>query len=79
MVKVIIKNTAGNRECVVETTKTPAQILEDVGIDTCGAIVSLNGSPLSPTAFGKTLEASGIKDGETAYLTSIVKADGARI
>ena len=78
MIKVIIKtNTVRNKEVTAETTTTPAQVFNEIGVSVAGASVNLNGMILTATDLNSSFEALGVADGTVVNLNSVIKADGA--
>ena len=78
MVKVFVKNNTTREEVIKELSATPLSVFSDQGIDISGSQVNLNGTVLTSDKFNQTFEQLGVTDGATVYLTSVVKADGAR-
>lgn len=77
MIKVIVKSNFVRKEVTAELTQTPQEIFSNLGIDPAGASQTLNGSFLSAVQLNTPFESLDIQDGSVAYLSSIVKADGA--
>lgn len=73
----ITTNTERRPEIVTPTTQKIAEALEQNGISTTGATVSLNGRILDAPDYGKTFSESGVTAGQTAILSVVVKADSA--
>lgn len=70
--------TVGDRIVEVEMLdETLANALDKRGIKTTGATVSLNGRTLNTSDHSKTFSEMGIKDGQQAILSVVVKADSA--
>ena len=78
MVKVFVKNNTSREEVITEVSATPLSVFNDQGIDISGSQVNLDGRVLTSDKFNQTFEQLGVADGATVYLTSVVKADGAR-
>ena len=71
-------NTVGERITEVEMLNvTLANALDKRGIKTNGATVSFNGRILDATDYGKTFSEMGVKDGQQAILSVVVKTDSA--
>lgn len=79
MISINVRTNTTRRTVAEEITATPAQVFENLGIDTSSSMVNLNGTPLGASDFGKTFEQLRVEDGSTANLNAIVKADGARL
>lgn len=77
MIKVHVKTNTARQEVVAEVTDTPMQVLERANVGISRSMININGATLTATDLHSAFEALGVTDGDTVYLNSIVKADGA--
>ena len=73
MIKCVVGNNVKRETKIVNSTATPRQVLEEVGIDYTRGTVNLDGSTLGPGDLDKTFAPHGIT--EKCYLLQVVKAD----
>ena len=78
MLSINVRTNSCRRTVSADITSTPRRVFDELGIDTTGSFVNLNGAQFSASDFNKTFEELGVEDGGTANLNAIVKADGAQ-
>jgi hypothetical protein len=76
MIKVIVSSNTDRKTDIVPGTTTIRQLLEDNQIPVGVGTVSLDGIPLHPNDFDKSLDEMDVND--SCFLTSVVKSDNAR-
>ena len=76
-INLTLATTAARTQLLVDGDKTPAQILEENNVATTGATLSLNMRVLTEDQKEESFETLGCKDGESAMLSAVVKADSA--
>lgn len=77
MIKVIVRANGAPKEIVAKLSDTPLTVFNELGMDTAGSVVSLNGRFLSSAEKSMSFETLEVSEGRTINLSSIVKADGA--
>jgi hypothetical protein len=77
MIQITVKSNGTRRTETAEVTSTPAEIFDNIGIDTSRSMVNLDGVVLNSEGQQRTFESLGVTDGSTVTLSSVVKADGA--
>ena len=78
MIQIKIGTNTSKKTVNATIDVTPAELLTQQNVSTSGATVFLNGAPLSPADFGRSLGALGVQDETSAMLIAAVKADSAR-
>lgn len=78
MLQIMLVTNGGASTATANLNQTPAQFMDEHSVNANGSTVSLNGRPLSYTDYDKTFEEMGLRSGERASLSVIVKADSAR-
>lgn len=76
MIKVIIGTNTNKETKIVEESRTPRELLEEVEVDYSRGTLNLDGATLKPGDLDRTFAELGIK--EKCYLISIVKADSGK-
>ena len=75
MIKVVVGTTVKKETKIVDSSVTPRQLLEEVGIDYTRGFVNMDGSTLVPGDLDKSFAQHGITS--KCYLLQVVKADNA--
>lgn len=79
MISVNVKSNTKRQVISCDVIATPKSVFTELGVDTSTSMVCLNGTVLSAVELIQTFEDLGVEDGSVAILSSIVKADGARM
>lgn len=77
MISINVRTNTARRTVSEDITSTPKKVFEELGIDTKGGMVNLDGTILSATDLNSTFEQLGVSDGRSVNLNSVVKGDGA--
>lgn len=77
MVNITLNTNTGRRNVISDVNATLASIFEDNDLNTQGAIIHLDGRPVSMGDAGKSLAALGVADEGRAVLSLVVKATSA--
>ena len=78
MVRVTLNTNTGRRGVIADVNATLASIFAENDLNTQGAIIHLNGSPVSMGDATKSLSELGVADEGNAILSLVVKATSAR-
>ena len=75
MIKVVVGTNLKRETKIVNSSVTPRQLLEEVGVDYTRGCVNMDGTTLTPGDLDKTFAQHGIT--EKCYLLQVVKTDNA--
>ena len=78
MVNITLKTNTGRRNVISDVNATLASIFADNDLSTQGAIIHLDGRPVSMGDATKSLSELGVADEGRAILSLVVKATSAR-
>jgi hypothetical protein len=73
-IKLTIGDTVNRKEIIVDSKKSPKQIMKENGRDLTIGVLNLEGSPLDSTKIGQPLEDLLAPGTEEAMLLQVVKA-----
>ena len=73
-IKLTIGDTVNRKEIIVDSKKSPKQIMKENGRDLTIGVLNLEGSPLDSTKVGQPLEDLLAPGTEEAMLLQVVKA-----
>lgn len=78
MINVEVRGNFGRKAVTVETTATPAEVFESIGMDYSTSMVTLSGEILEKSEVStKSFADLGVADGSRVTMHAIVKATGA--
>ena len=77
MIQVIVNSTTKRQSVIREVTSTPYDVFNELDIDTCSAMITMNGRIISMEDMRKTFGEMDVEDESAVKLNAIIKADGA--
>ena len=78
MITVKIGTNNERKQVIVDPNKTILDVLNEEDIDTMGCTMQLNGELILGDRINDTFADFGVRDGSTAMLYAVIKAESAR-
>lgn len=78
MIKLSVGTNTERKQIIVEAEQTLAEVLAANDVNVSGCALHLNGTLIAGADVSETFETLGVKDGTSAMLIAVIKADSAK-